>query len=103
MLSISATVSIYLYTPATDMRKGVDGLSGLVRQHFGVDPLDGSLFLFVNRRRDRLTFLLAGAHGVHLMSHHLQGLERHHDFIIFAKITHQHENFLCGHDSLLYE
>jgi transposase len=57
MLSISSTVSIYLYTPATDMRKGVDGLSGLVRQHFGVDPLDGSLFLFVNRRRDRLKML----------------------------------------------
>jgi transposase len=57
MLSIPSTVSIFLYAPSTDMRKGVDGLSGIVRQQFGADPLDGSLFLFVNRRRDRLKIL----------------------------------------------
>ena len=44
MLSIPSTVSIFLYAPSTDMRKGVDGLSGIVRQQFGADPLDGSLF-----------------------------------------------------------
>lgn len=57
MLSLSASVSIYLYTPPADMRKGCDGLSGLVREHFGSDPLDGSLYLFINRRRDRLKIL----------------------------------------------
>jgi transposase len=54
MLSIPPTVPIFLYTGAADMRKGFDGLSGIVRQQFGADPLDGSLFLFINRRRDRL-------------------------------------------------
>ncbi len=39
------------------MRKGFDGLSGLVRSAFAADPLDGSLFLFINRRRDRLKIL----------------------------------------------
>jgi len=57
MLSAAATVSIFLCTQPTDMRKGFDGLSGIVRGAFGADPLDGSLFLFVNRRRDRIKIL----------------------------------------------
>lgn len=57
MLSIPPTVPIFLYTRPTDMRKSFDGLSGIVRSEFSADPLDGSLFLFVNRRRDRLKIL----------------------------------------------
>ena len=37
--------------------KGIDGLSGIVRGEFAGDPLDGSLYLFVNRRRNRLKIL----------------------------------------------
>lgn len=57
MLTIPAATAIYLHTRPTDMRKGVDGLSGIVRGEFGGDPLDGSWYLFVNRRRDRLKIL----------------------------------------------
>jgi transposase len=57
MLSIPAPVSIFLYTQPTDMRKSFEGLSGLVRSEWAGDPLDGSLFLFINRRRDRLKIL----------------------------------------------
>jgi len=57
MLSIPPTIPIFLYSRPADMRKGFEGLSGIVREEFGVDPLDGSLFLFVNRRRDRLKIL----------------------------------------------
>jgi transposase len=57
MLSIPPTVPIFLYTQPTDMRKGFDGLSGIVRSALRADPQDGSLFLFVNRRRDRLKCL----------------------------------------------
>jgi len=57
MLSIPPTVPIFLYTRPTDLRKGFDGLSGIVRSEFAADPLDGSLFLFINRRRDRLKIL----------------------------------------------
>jgi transposase len=39
------------------MRKGFDGLSGIVRSELETDPLDGNLFLFINRRRDRLKIL----------------------------------------------
>jgi transposase len=57
MLSIPSTVPIFLYTEPTDMRKSFDGLSGIVRSEFAADPTDGSLFLFINRRRDRLKML----------------------------------------------
>lgn len=57
MLSIPSTVTIFLYSEPADMRKSFDGLSGIVRSEFGADPTDGSLFLFVNRRRDRLKIL----------------------------------------------
>ena len=46
-----------MYTQPKDMRRGFDGLSGMVRSEFQADPLDGSLFLFINRRRDRLKIL----------------------------------------------
>lgn len=57
MLSVPSAVPIFLCTQPTDMRKGFDGLSGIVRGAFGSDPLDGSLFLFVNRRGDRIKIL----------------------------------------------
>ena len=57
MIAIPSGADIYLCTSATDMRKGFDGLSGIVRSEFGREPADGSLFLFINRRRDRLKIL----------------------------------------------
>jgi len=40
------------------MRKGFDGLSGLIRQNLKADPLDGSVYIFINRRRDRMKLLV---------------------------------------------
>lgn len=57
MLNLSTRSKIYVYTSVTDMRKGVHGLSGIVREYFQADPTDGSLFVFINRRRDRLKIL----------------------------------------------
>jgi transposase len=54
MLSFGPKLRIYLHAKPTDMRKSFDGLSGLVRSVFQADPTDGSLFLFINRRRDRM-------------------------------------------------
>ena len=54
MLTFAANLRIYLHARPTDMRKSFDGLCALVRNVFQADPLDGSLFLFVNRRGDRL-------------------------------------------------
>ena len=58
MLTISPAVRIYLATGATDLRRSVDGLSMLVREQFGLDPLSGHLFVFRNRRGDRLKILV---------------------------------------------
>ena len=48
---------MFLHAPPTDLRKGFDALSGLVTTAFSQDPTSGHLFLFVNRRRDRLKIL----------------------------------------------
>jgi transposase len=57
MISLPPAVRVFLRAPATDLRKGFDALCGLVTTAFGQDPLSGHLFLFVNRRRDRLKIL----------------------------------------------
>ena len=72
MLSIPANVSVYLCTKATDMRKGFDGLHTLVVQVFKRDPVDGHLFLFVNRRGDRLKMLWWDRDGMALFYKRLE-------------------------------
>ncbi len=57
MLSFAPNTRIFLHSRPTDMRKTFDGLCGLVRGVLQADPLDGSLFLFANRRGDRLKAL----------------------------------------------
>lgn len=57
------SVKVYLATGSTDMRKGFDSLAALVRDHLGHDPLSGSLFLFLGRRRDRLKVLYWDSDG----------------------------------------
>jgi transposase len=57
MINLPHALRVFLHTPATDLRKGFDSLSGLVTTAFGQDPTCGHLFLFVNRRRDRLKIL----------------------------------------------
>ena len=57
MLSIAPPPTIYLHSGTTDMRKSFTGLCGIVRGVFGDDPADGSLFLFVNKRRDQIKAL----------------------------------------------
>lgn len=57
MLSLPATVKILVYLPPADMRRGYDGLAHLAREHLQQDPLSGHLFVFHNRRGDRLKIL----------------------------------------------
>ena len=57
MISLPLAVRVFMHTPATDLRKGFDALSGLVTTAFAQDPTSGHLFFFVNRRRDRLKIL----------------------------------------------
>ena len=57
MLSISRTTRVFLATAPTDMRKGFDGLFALVENVIREDPYSGHLFVFRNRKRDRLKVL----------------------------------------------
>lgn len=66
MIMLPSAVRIFLCTRPTDMRKSFDGLSGLVQECFGQDPLTGHLFLFVNRRRDRIKILYFDRDGLAL-------------------------------------
>jgi transposase len=61
---LSAAVRVFLCTRPTDLRKGFDGLSGLVQECFSQDLLTGHLFLFLNRRRDRLKILYFDRDGL---------------------------------------
>ena len=57
MLSIPRTTRVFLATDPTDMRKGFDGLFAIVESVITEDPFSGHLFVFRNRRRDRLKVL----------------------------------------------
>ena len=58
MLSLGSSHQYYFYRDPADMRKGADGLSGLVRLAMDRDPLSGEVFIFVNRRRDKMKLLV---------------------------------------------
>ena len=51
MLSFNASQRYYLSIGGVDMRKSYNGLSGVVRQGLGRDPMSGEVFIFMNRRR----------------------------------------------------
>lgn len=55
--------SIYLATFVVDMRKSIDGLSILVAEHFDRNPTDGSMYVFLNRQRDKLKLLYWDRNG----------------------------------------
>ena len=63
MLQVASATKIYVALQPTDMRKGFAGLCGEVRQVMGLDPVTNCLFLFRNRRRDRIKILLWDGDG----------------------------------------
>src|SRR5262249_45720258 len=57
MLTLPPSVRVYVAAEPTDLRKSFDGLSALVAQRFGQDPLCGHLFVFRNRRGNQIRIL----------------------------------------------
>jgi transposase len=57
MLSLPPTVKIYLCRKPADMRKSFDGLAAMTTEVIEEDPLSGHLFVFRNRRSDRVKVL----------------------------------------------
>ena len=54
---LSGVAKIYLVTGYTDMRKSIDGLMGIIRDTYKLDPYSNALYLFCGRRCDRLKAL----------------------------------------------
>src|SRR5438270_5177187 len=54
------------------MRKGFDSLSGMVSQHMKLNALNGSVFIFVNKRRNQLKLLLWEGDGFSLYHKRLE-------------------------------
>lgn len=63
MFSFPGKIRFYLYAHPTDMRKSFDGLSGLISNCLFSDPLSGDVYLFINRRRDRIKLFVWGRDG----------------------------------------
>lgn len=57
ILSFSNRYRYFVYAAGCDMRKGYDGLSGLVRNEFNKDPLLGDVFIFLSRTRNKIKLL----------------------------------------------
>jgi transposase len=73
VLTLGTTGAIYLAVEPADGRKGIDGLAGVVTAALGRDPASGDLFVFKNRRGDRLKVLAWEGDGFAL---YLRRLER---------------------------
>jgi len=57
MFTLSSSHKFLLYSQPTDMRKSFDGLSGLIENHLESNPRGGEVFIFINKRRDRIKLL----------------------------------------------
>lgn len=57
MIGVRSRARVYAYAGPTDMRKSYEGLSALVRNELGRDPLSGDLYVFCNRLRHRAKVL----------------------------------------------
>jgi len=64
MLSLPPGIPIFFCLLPTDMRRGFDGLLQMAEQHLRRKVLDGGLFVFVNRRRDRVKLLYWDGDGL---------------------------------------
>jgi transposase len=56
-------VQIYIAKSPIDMRKSFDALENLVRRGLGIDPMTGHLFVFTNKKRDKIKILAWDRHG----------------------------------------
>src|SRR5881628_2347061 len=72
MFGLGPATKIYMAVEGVDMRKGFDGLYGLVRDRLGQDPLSGHLFLFTNRARSRLKVLVWDGSGLWVCAKRLE-------------------------------
>jgi len=69
---LPASVRIYVAAEAVDLRRGFDGLAAATRSLIREDPLTGHLFVFLNRRRNRIKLLVWDRTGYLLLYKRLE-------------------------------
>jgi transposase len=72
MIHLPACVRVYLCLSPCDMRLSFDGLHALVRDHLQLDAFAGHLYLFANRRKDRLKILYWDGDGFAIWTKRLE-------------------------------
>jgi transposase len=72
MFGLGPATRIYLAAGATDMRKGFEGLYGLVRDRLLCEPVSGHIFLFCNAQRNRLKLLFWDGSGLWVCAKRLE-------------------------------
>jgi transposase len=72
MLTLPAAVRIYVAAEPVDLRRGFDGLAAAARSVIGADPLSGHVFVFLNRRKNRIKLLVWDRTGFVLLYKRLE-------------------------------
>jgi transposase len=72
MLHLSPACRYYLYSSATDLRKGFDSLSGVVMQQMNMNALNGDVFIFMNKKYNQIKLLLWEGDGFALYHKRLE-------------------------------
>ena len=72
MLSFSGSLKVFVALEACDMRKGFNGLHALVTQRLGEDHKAGALFVFSNRRHNRIKILCWDGTGLWVLTKRLE-------------------------------
>src|SRR5262245_5627696 len=89
MLSIPSLVKVFLHVEPVNLHYGFDRLSALAREEMGQDPLSGHLFVFRNRRGDRVKLLFWDADGLVIYYKELEsGYARFFLFTGFGRKPH---------------
>jgi transposase len=93
MFSMGAATHIYVATGGTDMRKGFGGLESLIRGRLAGDPTSGHIFLFTNKRRDRLKLVYFDGSGLWVCAKRMERGTLHWPVSTDGKVQLTHEQF----------
>lgn len=101
MLMLPAAVRIYVAAEAVDLRRGFDGLAAATRSLICQDPLNGHLFVFLNRRRNRIKLLVWDRTGYLLLYKRLERGTFH--LPTHPPVGHRHVELDAGDLGLMLE
>ena len=72
MFRLSPNLAVYLHREPIDFRKNINGLAALVEHDLALDPFADALYVFGNRRRDRVKILGWSRNGFWLLQKRLE-------------------------------